>query len=203
MTKNRMRKLISIRSVVAGLALITAGTACSSGDVTPDDGAAPPPVTPAIPDVPAIAAPSTGPVTLTSADLDGFEKGIVRETELVRAAADMASRATTPQQRGAAIQAGFEQATMPTAASATGLSAERYRVVREALGELLTTLDFQGKIDGPQSVDAARAGPAMKARLESDPYARFDAASTAAIKARLSRIVPLWVGYISLTAVGG
>ncbi len=82
-------------------------------------------------------------------------------------------------------------------------AASTLRVVREALGELLTTLDFQGKIDGPQSVDAARAGPAMKARLESDPYARFDAASAAAIKARLSRIVPLWVGYISLTAVGG
>lgn len=198
-----MRKLSSIRRVFAGLALLTAGSACSSGEVTPDDGAPPAPVSPAIPDVPAADAPSTGPVALTAADLDGFEKGIARETELVRSAAERAGKATTPQERGAAIQAGFEIATIPTAASATGLSAERYRVVRKAVGELLTTLDFQDKIDGPQSVDAARAGPEMKARLESDPYARFDAASAAAIKARLSRIVPLWVAYISLTVVGG
>lgn len=75
MTKNRMRKLISIRRVVAGVALITAGIACSNGDVAPDDGVASPPVTPAIPDVPAIEVQSTGPVALTAADLDGFEKG--------------------------------------------------------------------------------------------------------------------------------
>ncbi len=198
-----MRTLISMPKAVICIALIAGGAACGGGDVTPEDGAASPPVMPAVPAVPAADPPSTGPVTLTAADLDGFEKGIVREAELVRSAADRASKATTQQERGAAIQAGFEQATVATAAPATGLSAERYRVVREAMKELLTTLDFQGKIDGPQSVDTSRAGPAMKARLESDPFSRFDTASASAIRARLSRIVPLWVDYIKLTLVGG
>jgi hypothetical protein len=150
------------------------------------------------------SSPSTaGPVTITAADLDAFEKGIARETELVREASDKARNAKTAQERGEAIQAGFETNTMVAAAPATGLSVERYKAVRETLGTLLTTLDFQGKIDGPQSLDTTRADAAMKARLASDPYAAIDPAGAAELKARLSRIVPLWVSYVNLTAVGG
>ncbi len=148
-------------------------------------------------------AAAAGPVKLSAADLDGFEKGIARETQLVREAAERASKATTPQERGEAIQAGFEMNTMPAAAPVAGLSPERYKIVRETLSKIMTTLDFQGKIDGPQSVDTARAGPAMKERLASDPYASLDPASAEALKARLDRIVPVWVEYITLTAVGG
>lgn len=149
------------------------------------------------------SATEGGPIKLSTADLDGFEKGIARETELVRAAAEKSAKATTPQERGEAIQAGFEMNTMAAAAPVTGLSAERYKLVRETLGRLLTTLDFQGKIDGPQSLDTSRADAAMKARLASDPYSALDPASAAELKARLNRIVPLWVKYINLTAVGG
>jgi hypothetical protein len=147
-------------------------------------------------------APS-GPLTLTVADLDGFEKGIARETELVREASDRASKAKTAQERGEAIQAGFETSTMAAAAPVTGLSPERYKLVRETLSTLLTTLDFQGKIDGPQSYDISRADSAMKVRLQSDPYAALDPAGAAELKSRMSRIVPLWVSYINLTAVAG
>jgi len=146
---------------------------------------------------------SRGPITFSSADLDGFEKGLAREIELVRAAAERASRATTPQERGQAIQAGFEQTTMAEAAPVTGLSAERYRLVRETITTLLTTLDFQGKIDGPQSMDTSRADAAMKARLASDPYSVLDPGSAAALRSRMDRIVPLWVQYVNLTAVAG
>jgi hypothetical protein len=43
----------------------------------------------------------------------------------------------------------------------------------------------------------------MKARLAADPYSVLDPAGAAALKSRLDRIVPLWVAYINLTAVGG
>lgn len=144
-----------------------------------------------------------GPITLSAADLDGFEKGIARETELVRAASDRAAKATTSQERGEAIQAGFEQNTMAAAAPVTGLSAERYKFVRETLSRLLTTLDFQGKIEGPQSLDTSRADAATKARLASDPYSVLDSASASELKSRMGRIVPLWISYINLTAVAG
>ena len=142
-------------------------------------------------------------LTLSAADLDGFEKGIAREIELVREAADRASKATTPESRGEATQAGFETNTIPAAAPRTGLSRERYQIVRRTLSTILTTLDFQEKIDGPQSIDPATADAAMKARLAADPYSALDPASADAFKARLGRIVPVWVEYVTLTAVSG
>jgi hypothetical protein len=152
--------------------------------------------------VPNASAP-TGPITLSAADLDGFEKGIARETELVREAQQKASTAATPADRGTAFQQTFETYTIPAAAPVTGLSAERYKLVRETIATIMTTLDFQGKIDGPQSLDPSRADAAMKARLSSDPYASLDAASASALKARIDRIAPVWIQYIGLTAVGG
>ena len=149
------------------------------------------------------AAASTGPITLSAADFDGFEKGIVREAELVREASQRSANAKTPQERGEAIQAGFDFNTMTAAAPVTGLSVERYKLVRETLSRILTTLDFQGKIDGPQSLDTTRADAAAKARLASDPYSALDAASAAELKARLGKIAPLWISYISLTALNG
>lgn len=148
-------------------------------------------------------APSGGPITLSAADLDGFEKGIARETQLVKEAKQRSMNAATAQERGDAIQATFETNTIPAAAGVTGLSPERYKLVRETVSTIMTTLDFQGKIDGPQSVDTARAGADMKARLASDPYAALDPASAAELKSRIDRIAPVWIEYINLTAVGG
>jgi hypothetical protein len=152
---------------------------------------------------PSDAPGPTGPITLSVADIDGFEKGIARETELVREAQQKSSAATTPAERGTAFQQTFETYTIPAAAPVTGLSADRYKLVRETIGTIMTTLDFQGKIDGPQSLDTSRADAAMKARLSSDPYASLDPASAELLKARIGRIAPVWIQYIGLTAVGG
>jgi hypothetical protein len=181
-------------------ALLVAATACSGGDPEPATSDAAAQGTERVSTAQSSAQPL---LTLSAADLDGFEKGIAREIELVREAADRASKATTPDARGEAIQAGFETNTIPAAAPATGLSRERYQSVRNTLSAILTTLDFQGRIDGPQSIDPATASAAMKARLSADPYAVLDPASAEAFKARLGRIVPVWVEYVTLTAVGG
>ena len=145
----------------------------------------------------------SAPVTLTAADIDGFEKGIARETQLVREGQVRAGKAVTPVERGNAIQSTFEENTMAGAIGASGLSLERYRLVRQTLSRLLTTLDFQGKIDGPQSVDTAHADAEMKARLASDPYAALDPASAELVKSRLDGIAKAWIEYITLTAVSG
>jgi hypothetical protein len=183
------------------VALLIVATACGGGDpelVTSDTAAKV-----AADPVNTTQNSAQSLLTLSAADLDGFEKGIARETQLVREAADRASQATTPEARGEAIQAGFETNTIPAAVPATGLSRERYQIVRSTLSTILTTLDFQEKIDGPQSIDPAKADAAMKARLAADPYSALDAASADAFKARLGRIVPVWVEYVRLTAVGG
>ena len=143
------------------------------------------------------------PVSLTAADIDGFIKGIEREAYLVRDGQARASAAVTPVERGNAIQSTFEENTMKGATEASGLSLDRYRMVRQTLSRLMTTLDFQGKIDGPQSVDTAHADAEMKARLSSDPYASLDVSSAELVKSRLDAIVKAWLDYINLTAVNG
>lgn len=142
-------------------------------------------------------------VSLTAADVDGFVKGITKETHLVREGQERANRATTPVERGNAIQSTFEENTMKGAVEASGLPLERYRMVRQTLSRLLTTLDFQGKIDGPQSVDTAMADADMKARLASDPYSVLDSGSAELVKSRMSEIAPAWIQYITLTATNG
>ena len=92
---------------------------------------------------------------------------------------------------------------MKNAVEASGLPLERYRLVRQTLSRLLTTLDFQGKIDGPQSVDTAHADAEMKARLASDPYSALDSGSAEIVKSKMSVIAPAWIEYITLTAVSG
>lgn len=143
------------------------------------------------------------PVALTAADIDGFEKGIARESQLVKEGQVRAGKAVTPVERGNAIQSTFEENTITGAIEASGLSLDRYRLVRQTLSRLLTTLDFQGKIDGPQSVDTAHANAEMKARLASDPYSALDATSAELVKSRLDGIARAWIEYINLTAVGG
>ena len=173
--------------------------ACSSDEsATADSGAS---VAESASESPSVSE-STGPVALTAADIDAFEKGIVRETQLVREAQQRASAATTPAERGEASQAAFETTTIPAAAPATGLSPERYKRIREAIGTFLTTIDFRGEIDGPQSIDTARASAEVKARL-ADPYAGIDPEGAALLKSRISTIAPLWIEYINLTVVGG
>jgi hypothetical protein len=182
------------------LAIIAMVAACTSADTKgsndsatrTDDGGG---------EAASVTAPST--VSLTPQDIDGFEKGIAHEIELVKQGQLRASRATIPVERGNAIQSTFEENTMAKAVDASGLPLERYRLVRQTLSRLLTTLDFQGKIDGPQSVDTAHADAEMKARLASDPYSALDPASADLVKGRLDRIAPLWIQYVNLTVVGG
>lgn len=142
-------------------------------------------------------------VAFGEADLDAYERGLRKEIELVRAAQERSRTAATPQARGEAMQAQWKEQTMPAAAQAIGADPERYRQVRETVHEVLQTLDFQGKIEGPMQIDTAHAPPAMKARLARDPVADLPPASAAALRARLDRLAPLFAEYATLTAVGG
>jgi hypothetical protein len=182
-----------MKTLAVSLMLLSA--ACTSSDSgtkaeSEQSPATPTPVTPVT-------------VSLTAADLDGFEKGLTHEIRLVKEGQERARRAATAVERGNSIQSTFEENTMSKAVEASGLPLERYRLVRQTLSRLLTTLDFQGKIDGPQSVDTAHADAEMKARLASDPYVSLDPASAELLKARLDKIVPLWIEYVNLTVVGG
>jgi len=148
-------------------------------------------------------ASSTRVLELTSDRLDAYERGLKREIEAVRAAQQRSSSAKTSQERGEAIQASFEHATIPQGAEAAGLPADEYRQLREMVNGIFQTLDFQGKIEGPLSMDMSRADAATKERLARDPFSDLSPSSATALRAQLDRLVPVWIEYINLTAVAG
>lgn len=142
-------------------------------------------------------------VAFTEADLDKFERGLSKEIDAVRAAQQKAASASTAQERGEAIQAQWETATIPLGAEASGLSEPRYRELRDGVNRVFTTLDFQGKIDGPLSIDLERADPETKARVSGDAFADLPPEAATALRARMDRLVPLWSEYKKLVAVAG
>ena len=142
-------------------------------------------------------------LAFTEADLDKLERGLRREVDAVKAAQERAASAPTAQERGEAMQAQWETATIPLGAEASGLSEPRYRDVRDGVNRVFTTLDFQGKIDGPLSIDLERAGPETKARVSGDAFADVPPEAAMALRARMDRLVPLWSEYKKLVAVAG
>jgi hypothetical protein len=151
----------------------------------------------------AAADSATHSLELTTERLDAFARGLRKEIEAVRASRERTSSAMTPEARGAAMQASFENATIPQGAEAAGLPVEQYREIRQTVHGILRTLDFQGKIDGPLSMDLSRADAATKERLSRDPLADLPPGSAAALRSQMDRLVPIWIEYVGLTAVAG
>ena len=186
----------------AAAALVVVLAACSGGrsDTPPrTDSAAP--VSPSIGT--GVSTNTEQPFAFTDADLDAYEKGLRKEIELVKAAKARSDSAKTPEERGAASQAGFETATAPAAAQAIGAPVDRYQATRRTVNRVFETLDFQGKIPGPMEIDTARASPDMKKRLAGDPLEELPAASAAALRARLEALSRVWIEYMTLVAVNG
>jgi hypothetical protein len=182
----------TIASLVLTL-LFVAGCGGDGATSTTDSAGAPAPTT---------AAPPSPP-SLTDADMDAYERGMKKEIEAVRAAQQQARTAKDAQQRLEAIRAQWEDATVLLGAPAAGVSVDRYRQVRGAVNEVFKTLDFQGKIDGPLSMDMTRADAATKERLARDAFSDLSSESAAALRARMDQLVPVWVEYVTLTAVAG
>jgi hypothetical protein len=149
------------------------------------------------------AASGAAAARITNDDLLAYERGIRREIEAVNAAQQAAAKATDPQERGRAMQAQWETATIPQGAEASGLGESRYRAVRKVVHDVLRDLDFKGEIDGPMSIDLSRVDEATKARLARGPYADLDDESAAALRAAVPRLVPAWTEYVKATAVAG
>lgn len=148
------------------------------------------------------AAVGSGTIDFSEADLDLYERGIAKEVELVKAARDRAAGGGSPEERAAASDQ-WESQSVPAAARAAGIPEDRYRFTREAVHEVFQTLDFQGKIDGPLSMDMTRASPEVRERLAKDPFDALSPTAASALRARMDRLVPVWIEYVNLTAVAG
>ena len=191
------------RLVHAAVAAFAITIVACSGDSRPADQPAAEPTPSSVSGTEPAAAGAEQAAELSPADLDAYAKGLAKETELVRAAQERGRTATTPEERGAAQQAQWEDATIPEGAKAAGLPIDRYRAVRATVHRTFQWLDFQGKIDGPMQLDTAHAAPDMKARLARDPFDELTPPSRAALQGMMDRLVPAWIEYVKLTAVAG
>jgi hypothetical protein len=178
---------------IVALTLVLFGSACGASDANDEVSRPSPPA----------SQGDAKQVAFTEADLDQFERGLRREIDAVKAAQAKAASATTAQERGDAMQAQWETSTIPLGAEASGLSKARYSDIRNAVNRVFTTLDFQGKIDGPLSIDLQRADAETKARVSGDAFAGLPPAAATALRARMGRLVPLWSEYKKLVAVAG
>jgi hypothetical protein len=179
--------------MVAVLTVVLFGVACGGTTPNEETSSASTP----------IGQDDAAQVSFTEADLDKFELGLRKEIDAVKAAQERVASAATPQERGEAMQAQWETATIPLGAEASGLSEPHYRDVRDGVDRVFTTLDFQGKIDGPLSIDLERADTETKARVSGDAFAGLPAEAAMALRARMDRLVPLWSEYKTLVAVAG
>jgi hypothetical protein len=179
--------------MIAALTIVLFGVACGSssrGDDAPGATAA-------------AREDDSTPVAFTGDDLEKLARGLRKEIDAVKAAQAKAASASTAQERGEAIQAQWDTATIPLGAEASGLPAPRYRSVRNAVDQVFTTLDFQGKIDGPLSIDLDRADAETKARVSGDAFTDLAPEAATALRANMDRLVPLWSEYKQLVAVAG
>lgn len=149
------------------------------------------------------AGGSAAAFALTDSDLDAYQKGLTKEIALARAAQERGRNAKTSEERAKAAEDEWEAQTIPGGAEASGLPLDRYRDVRKTVNKVFETLDFQGKIDGPLDIDVEHASADMKARLSGDPFSELAPASAAALRAKMSKLIPVWVEYMKLTAVNG
>jgi hypothetical protein len=149
------------------------------------------------------AGSSAAAFALTDSDLDAYQKGLTKEIALVRAAQERGRNAKTSEERAKAAEDEWEAQTIPGGAEASELPLDRYRDVRKTVNRVFETLDFQGKIDGPLEIDVEHASADMKTRLSGDPFSELAPASAAALRAKMSKLMPVWVEYMKLTAVNG
>ena len=149
------------------------------------------------------AGGSAAAFALTDSDLDAYQKGLTKEIALVRAAQERGRNAKTSEERAKAAEDEWEAQTIPGGAEASELPLDRYRDVRKTVNRVFETLDFQGKIDGPLEIDVEHASADMKTRLSGDPFSELAPASAAALRAKMSKLMPVWVEYMKLTAVNG
>ena len=75
--------------------------------------------------------------------------------------------------------------------------------MREKINDIFRTLDIQGKIDGPISMDLSRVDAATKERLSRDPFGDLSPESADLLRKHMDRLAPVWIEYVKLTAVAG
>ena len=135
-------------------------------------------------------------IELTDALLHGYAQGLRKEAEILR-------RPGRGRHYGVMISAVSGDAESAEVLAAAGMSAADYLAVRHSVDQVFNTLNFQGRIGPPRSINLALAGEEMKRRLAGDPFDELPPASAEALRRHLDALVPPWSDIVAMTAQHG
>jgi len=131
-------------------------------------------------------------IELTPALLDAYAKGLRKEVEIIRRPGRGTHYGVTISQYGD---------EGPEVVAAAGLSHEDYRAVQDVVDRVFTTLNFQGKIGPPRSIDLEKADPVWRERLAGDPFDDLSPSSAKALRDHMDVLVPPWSEIVGMTAL--
>ncbi len=135
------------------------------------------------------------PVTLTDENLDAYARALAKEAEIIR-------RPGRGAHYGVSISAYGSDGESGEVLEAAGMTVAEYLAVQDLVVPVFTTLNFQGKIGPPRTMDLD-AAPPWKERLESDPFDTLSPESAAALRRNMDKLVPPWSDIVALTAQHG
>lgn len=180
-------------ALAAGAAMLVAvATALASCSRSPEPEG--PPVAPATADGNTAngAADAKAVIELTPALLEGYATGLRKEVEIIR-------RPGRGTHYGVTISRYGDEG--PEVVKASGLSLGDYLAVQAVVDGVFTTLNFQGKIGPPRSIDLEKADPAWRERLAGDPFDTLSPASAKALRDHMDILVPPWSEIVGMTAL--
>jgi len=152
-------------------------------------------------DTPPTAAAATGSesetqaVTLTDANLQAYARALRAQAEVIRRPGRGTHYGVTMSRHGLNGEAG-------EVLEAAGMTIDEYRQVHDLVDPVFTTLNFQGEIGPPRSINLEMA-PEWKEKLEGDPFATLTPESAAALRKNLDDVAEAWGEVVGLTAQHG
>jgi hypothetical protein len=131
------------------------------------------------------------------------EARLRKEIEAFKAAQQRATSARTAQERGEAIQAQWETATIGSGAKASGLSQRRYREVRDLVNRVLATLDSKARSTARYRLIWSEPTLQRRRGASGEAFVELPPETAMALRARMDPLVPLWSEYKKRVAVAG
>ena len=133
---------------------------------------------------------------LTDANLEAYARALQKQAEIIR-------RPGRGTHYGVRISAYGEDDESREVLEAAGMTASEYNAVDQLVEPVFTTLNFQGEIGPPRSINLDEASPEWRERLERDPFDDLAPESAAALRRHMDTLVPLWSDVVGLTAQHG
>ena len=143
-----------------------------------------------------VKADEAQPAALTDANLEAYALALARQAEIIR-------RPGRGTHYGVTVSIYNSEGESGEVLETAGMSVEEFHAVEGLVEPVFTTLNFQGEIGPPRSINLEEASPEWKERLAGDPFESLPPESAAALRRHMDTLVPLWSDIVGMTAQHG